>query len=88
MGALAEKVVVASILPPRLRENKIDLSKLSLEDLECWQCNSRVFNYICSTLSDDVQEFIYEKIEIDAQPFGRCFEKNLRSPNGLMKSKP
>jgi hypothetical protein len=58
MGTLAEKVVVASILPPHLRENKIDLSKSSLEDLEQWQCNSRVFNYICSTLSDEVQEFI------------------------------
>jgi hypothetical protein len=40
MGPLAEKIVVASILPPHLRETKIDLSKSSLEDLECWQCNS------------------------------------------------
>ena len=54
MGPLAEKIVVASILPSHLRETKIDLSKSSLEDLECWQCNSRVFNYICSALSDDV----------------------------------
>jgi hypothetical protein len=44
MGPLVEKIVVASILPPHLRENKIDLSKSSQEDLECWQCNSRVFN--------------------------------------------
>jgi hypothetical protein len=66
MGPPAEKIVVASILPPHLRETKIDLSKSSLEDLECWQCNSWVFNYFCSALSDDVQEFIYDKLEIDA----------------------
>jgi hypothetical protein len=58
MGQHAEKVVVASILPSHLKENNIDLLKSSLEDLECWQCNSRVFNYICSTLRDDVQGFI------------------------------
>jgi hypothetical protein len=35
MGPLTEKIFVASILSPHLRENKIDLSKSSLEDLEC-----------------------------------------------------
>jgi hypothetical protein len=54
MGALAEKIVVASILPPHLRETKIDLSKSSLEDFEYSRCNSQVLNYICGALSDDV----------------------------------
>jgi hypothetical protein len=88
MGPLAEKIVVARIIPPHLRETKIDLSKSSLEDLECWKCNSRVFNYICSALSDDVLEFIYDKLEIMHTSFGKSLEKNMKSPNGLIKSNP
>jgi hypothetical protein len=33
MGPLVEKIIVVSILPPHLREIKIDLLKSSLEDL-------------------------------------------------------
>ena len=40
MGPHAEKFVVASILPPHLRVDNINLSTLSLEDLEYWQGNS------------------------------------------------
>jgi hypothetical protein len=83
MGPLAEKVVVASILPPHLRENKFDLSKSSLEDLECWQCNSRVFNYICSTLSDDVHDFIYEKLEIDAHTIWEILLEEYEKPKWI-----
>ena len=54
MGPNHELFVVASILPPHLRVDNIDLSTLSLKDLEYWQHNSRVANYICSTLSDCV----------------------------------
>jgi hypothetical protein len=35
MGPLTNKIIVASILPPHLRETKIDLSKSWLENLEC-----------------------------------------------------
>jgi hypothetical protein len=57
MAPFAEKVVVASFLTSHLRVDNIDLSKLSLMDLERWQHNSQVANYICSTLSDSVHEF-------------------------------
>ena len=61
MGPNHELFVVASILPPHLRVDNIDLSTLSLEDLEYWQCNSRVANYICSTLSDCVRKLSMKK---------------------------
>jgi hypothetical protein len=83
MGPLADKVVFASILPPHLRETKFDLSKSSLEDLECWQCNSRVFNYNCSTLSDDVQEFIYDKLEIDAHTIWEMLREEYEKPKWI-----
>jgi hypothetical protein len=61
---------------PHLRENKI----------ECWQCNSQVFNYICSTLSDGVQEFIYEKIEIDAHTIWEILLEEYERENGVITS--
>jgi hypothetical protein len=83
MGPLAEKIVFTSILPLHLREIKIDLSKSSLEHLECWQCNSRVFNYIFSTLSDDVQEFIYDKLEIDAHTIWEILREEYEKPKWI-----
>jgi hypothetical protein len=63
-GPHVELVVVASNLPPHTRVDNIDLSGLSIE-LECWQLNAQVTNYICSTLSCDVQKLICHDI-IDA----------------------
>jgi hypothetical protein len=80
---LAEKVVTASILPPHLGENKIYLSRSSLKDLEQWQCISRVFNYIYSTLSDDVHEFIYEKINIDAYTIWEILREEYEKPKWI-----
>jgi hypothetical protein len=40
IGSFAEQVVVASIHPLHVRVDNIDLSILSLEDLECWQLNA------------------------------------------------
>jgi hypothetical protein len=64
-GPHAEQVVVASILPPCTRVDNFDLSNLSREELECWQLNAQVTDYIRSTLSCDVQELIYDDI-VDA----------------------
>jgi hypothetical protein len=41
------------------------LSSLFIEELECWQLNAQVTNYIRSTLSCDVHELICDDI-IDA----------------------
>jgi hypothetical protein len=83
LGPLAKKVVVASILPPHLREDNIDLSKLSLEDIEHWQLNSRVFNYMCSTLSNDVQNFIYEENKIDAHNIWKMLQIVYEKPKWI-----
>jgi hypothetical protein len=80
-GSLAEKIIVASILPPRLRENKIDFLKSYLEDLECWQCYKRVFNYICSTLSSGMHELVYDKLEIDAHAIWEILREEYEKPN-------
>jgi hypothetical protein len=64
-GPHAEQVVVASILPPCTRVDNFDLSNLSREELECWQLNAQVTDYIRSTLSCDVQELIHDDI-VDA----------------------
>jgi hypothetical protein len=64
-GPHAEQVVVASILSPCTRVDNFDLSDLSRKELECWQLNAQVTNYIHSTLSCDVQELICDDI-IDA----------------------
>jgi hypothetical protein len=52
----------ASILPPHTRVDNIDLSGLSIEELECWQLNAQVTNYIRSTFSSDVQELLCDDI--------------------------
>jgi hypothetical protein len=83
MGPLAEKIVVASILPPHLRATKIDLSKSPLEDLECWRCNSQVFNNICGALSDDVEEFILDKLEIDAHIIWEILHEEYEKPKWI-----
>jgi hypothetical protein len=72
-GPHAEQVVVASILPPLTRVDNFDLSNLSIEELECWQLNAQVTNYIRSTLSCDVQEMICDDI-IDAHDIWEIFQ--------------
>jgi hypothetical protein len=72
-GPHAEQVVVASILPPRTRVDNFDLSGLSIEELECWQLNAQVTNYIRSTLSCDVQELICDD-KIDAHDIWEIFQ--------------
>jgi hypothetical protein len=72
-GPHAEQVVVVSILPPHTRVDNIDLSGLSIEELECWQLNTQVTNYIRSTLSCDVQELICDDI-IDAHDIWEIFQ--------------
>jgi hypothetical protein len=72
-GPHAEQIVVASILPPHTRVDNIDLSGLSIEELEYWQLNAQVTNYIRSTLSCDVQELICEDI-IDAHDIWEIFQ--------------
>ena len=62
---LPSKVLVASILPSHLNVDKVDLSTLSHEELECWQLNAQVTKYLYSVLSDDVHDVIYEECEID-----------------------
>jgi hypothetical protein len=69
----AEQVVVASILCPCTRVDNFDLSNLSREELECWQLNAQVTNYIRSTLSCDVQELICDDI-IDAHDIWEIFQ--------------
>jgi hypothetical protein len=49
------------------------LSGLSIEELECWQLNAQVTNYIRSTLSCDVHELIYDDI-IDAHDIWEIFQ--------------
>jgi hypothetical protein len=72
-GPHVEQVVVASILPPHTRLDNIDLSGLSIEELECWQLNAQVTNCIRSTLSCDVQELICHDI-IDAHDIWEIFQ--------------
>jgi hypothetical protein len=72
-GPHAEQVVVASILCPCTRVDNFDLSNLSREELECWQLNAQVTNYIRSTLSCDVQELICDDI-IDAHDIWEIFQ--------------
>jgi hypothetical protein len=78
-GPHAEQVVVASILHPHTRVDNIDLSGLSIEELECWQLNSQVTNYIRSTLSCDVQELICDDI-IDARDIWENFQDLFEVP--------
>jgi hypothetical protein len=49
------------------------LSDLSIEELECWQLNTQVTNYIRSTLSCDVQELNCDDI-IDAHDIWEIFQ--------------
>jgi hypothetical protein len=72
-GPHAKQVVVASILPPHTRVDNIDLSGLSIEELEYWQLNTQVTNYIRSTLSCDVQELLCDDI-IDAHDIWEIFQ--------------
>jgi hypothetical protein len=72
-GPHAKQVVATSILPPHTRVDNIDLSVLSIEELECWQLSAQVTNYICSTLSCDVQELICDDI-IDAHDVWENFQ--------------
>jgi hypothetical protein len=72
-GPHAEQVVVTSILPPCARVDNLDLSDLSRVELECWQLNAQVTNYIHSTLSCDVQELICDDI-IDAHDIWEIFQ--------------
>jgi hypothetical protein len=72
-GPHAEQVVVASILPPCTRVDNFNVLDLSREELECWQLNAQVTNYIRSTLSCDVQELICDYI-IDAHDIWKIFQ--------------
>jgi hypothetical protein len=72
-GPHAKQVVVASILPPHTRVDNIDLSGLSIEELECWKLNAQVTNYIRSTLSCDLRELICDDI-IDAHDIWEIFQ--------------
>lgn len=60
MGPLAKKV-----LAPRLDLDRIDLSILSLKELECWQLNAQVSYYLISVSSYDVHDVTYEEYQID-----------------------
>jgi hypothetical protein len=78
-GPHAEQVVVASILPPHTSLDNIDLSGLSIEELEYWQLNARVTNYIRSTLSCDVEELVCDDI-IDAHDIWEIFQDIYEMP--------
>jgi hypothetical protein len=72
-GPHAEQVAVASILPPCTRVDNFDLAGLSRAELECWQLDAQVTNYIRSTLSCDVHELICDDI-IDAHDIWENFQ--------------
>jgi hypothetical protein len=55
------------------------LSGLSIEELEYWQLNARVTNYIRSTLSCDVEELVCDDI-IDAHDIWEIFQDIYEMP--------
>ena len=69
-----------SDLPPHFDVDKIHLSILFQKELECWQLNTQVTNYLCSVLSYDVQDVIYGECEIDAHLIWEMLEELYGSP--------
>ena len=62
LGALAERVVVASILPPNFSWHKIDWT--NQRDMDCMQLNALVTDYLLSVVCIEINETILEDEEI------------------------
>jgi hypothetical protein len=64
MGQNVERILVASILPPKFDTDHIDWANITQEELDCAQLNACVTNFLQSILCEDIQDAIFEMKEI------------------------
>ena len=64
MGQHVERILVASILPPKFDIDHIDWKNITQEELECLQLNSCVTNFLWSWLCKDIQDTILEMKDV------------------------
>jgi hypothetical protein len=60
-----DRILVASILPPKFDIDHIDWENITQEELDYTQLNACVTNFLRSVLYKDIQEAIFERKEIN-----------------------
>ncbi|PUZ75302.1 hypothetical protein GQ55_1G148700 [Panicum hallii var. hallii] len=63
MGPTVERILIASILPPKFDIDHIDWANITQEELDCTQLNACVTNFLRCILCEDIQDAIFKMKE-------------------------